>query len=136
VQPAEAPVVKRMFEMAATGAPPSAIATWTNAQGENDRRILDGRQPWSPKAVLRVLNNGVYLGRMGAVADAHDAIVDEQLSVKARAAVAGRRSRTPSRRMQEEGDLFLVRRLLRCVHCDRFMTTSSSRALPEAPMGP
>ena len=30
VQPAEAPVVKRMFEMAAAGAPPSAIAMWIN----------------------------------------------------------------------------------------------------------
>ena len=136
VQPAEAPVVKRMFEMAAAGAPPSAIATWINAQGENDRRILDGRQPWSPKAVLRVLNNRVYLGRMGAVADAHDAIVDEQLFMKARAAVDERRTRTPSRRMQRDGDLFLLRRLLRCIHCDRLMTTSSSRVLPEAPMGP
>lgn len=87
--------------------------------------------------MLRVLDNRVYLGRMGAVADAHDAIVDESLFAKARAAVDERRTRAPSRRPQGEGgDLFLLRRQLRCIHCDRLMTTSSSRALPDAPMGP
>ncbi len=135
VQPAEAPVVKRMFEMAAAGTPPSAIAMWINTQGHNNPRILDGRQPWSPKAVLRALGNRTYVGRMGHVDDAHDPIVDEDLFARARAAVEGRQTRKPSRRSQQEGDLFLLRRLLRCIHCDRLMTTSSSRALPEAPTG-
>lgn len=48
VQPEQPPVVKRMFEMAAAEAHPSAIATWINAQGENNRRVLDGRRPWTP----------------------------------------------------------------------------------------
>jgi len=74
VQPEQAPVVKRMFEMAAAGAPPSAIAMWINSNGLDDRRVLDGRQSWTSRAVLRVLGNRVYLGRMGAVADVHDAI--------------------------------------------------------------
>ncbi len=136
VQPEEASVVKRVFEMVAAGAAPSAVAAWINTQGESNWRILNGRQPWSAKAVLRVLSNRVYLGRMGAVADAHDAIVDEQLFAKARAAIDGRRTRAPTERPGQAGDLFLLRRLLRCVHCARLMTTSSSRALPEAPMGP
>jgi len=133
VQSAEAPVVKRMFEMASTGAPPSAIAMWINTQGDDNPRVLNGRQPWSPKAVLRVLANRTYLGRMGQVDDAHDPIIDEDLFARARAAVDGRRTRKPSPRPQQEGDLFLLRRLLRCVHCDRLMTTSSSRAMSEAP---
>ncbi len=136
VQPEQAPVVKRMFEMAAAGTPPSAVAMWINSSGLDDRRVLDGRQSWTPKAVLRVLGNRVYLGRMGAVADVHDAIVDEQLFAKAGEAIAARRTRAPGRRDQEAGDLFLLRRLLRCVHCDRLMTTSSSRALPDAPTKP
>ena len=136
VQGAEAPVVKRMFEMAAAGAPPSAIATWINAQGDDNPRVLDGRQPWTSKAVLRVLRNRAYLGRMGLVDDAHDAIVDEELFGKAGAAVDGRRTRDPSRQPRREGDLFLLRQLLHCIHCDRLMTTSSSRALPDPPMGP
>lgn len=135
VQSAEAPVVKRMFEMAAAGAPPSVIAMWINTQGDDNPRVLDGRQPWSSKAVLRVLGNRTYLGRMGHVDDAHDPIIDEDLFAKARAAIDGRRTREPTRRPQKEGDLFLLRRLLRCIHCDRLLTTSSSRALPEAPMG-
>lgn len=135
VQPERASVVKRMFEMAAAGAAPSAIATWMNSKGIDDRRVLDDRQPWSPKAVLRILSNRVYVGRMGSVADAHDAIVDEELFANARAAVDTRRTRAPGRRPRD-GDLFLLRRLLRCVHCERLMTTSSSRALPEAPAEP
>lgn len=136
VRPEQAVVVKRMFEMAASGAPPSAIATWFNTQGESNRNALDGRQPWSAKAVLRILRNRVYLGRIGAVGDAHDAIIDEEVFTKARSAVDARRTRVPSQRPSKAGDLFLLRRLLRCVHCDRFMTTSSSRALPASPLGP
>jgi hypothetical protein len=112
VQAAEAPVVKRIFEMASAGAPPSAIARWINTQGEDNPRALDGRQPWSSKAVLRVLGNRTYLGRMGHVDDAHDPMVDEALFARARATVEGRRTRKPSRRLQQEGDLFLLRRLL------------------------
>jgi hypothetical protein len=112
-----------MFEMAAAGTPPSAIATWFNSMSHEDRRVLDGRQPWSAKAVLRILANRVYLARMGAVADAHDAIVDGELFAKARAAVDARRTREPGRRVRGAGDPFLLRQLLRCVHCDRLMTT-------------
>jgi len=65
-----------------------------------------------------------------------NAIVDDELFTKARAAVDGRRTRPPAQRPQHAGDLFLLRRLLRCVYCNRLMTTSSSRALPAAPMGP
>lgn len=135
VRPQQAAVVKRMFKMAAAGAPPSAIATWFNTQGETHRHALDGR-PWQPKSVLRVLSNRVYLGRMGAVADAHDAIVDEELFNKVRAAVAARRTRAPSRRPARAGDVFLLRKMIRCVHCGRLMTTSSSRMLPDPPLGP
>lgn len=136
VRPQQAVVLKRMFEMAAAGAPPSVIATWLNTQGESNRNALDGRQPWSPKAVLRILGNHVYLGRMGAVADAHDAIIDEELFTKARTAVDARRTRVPSQRPPNAGDLFLLRQLLRCVHWDRLMTTSSSRGLPAPSLGP
>jgi hypothetical protein len=108
---------------------------WINAQGEDNPRVLDGRRPWSPKAVLRVLGNRTYLGRIGHVDDAHDPIVDQDLFARARAAADARRTREPSGCAQQEGELFLLRRLLRCVRCDRLMTTSSSRALPEAPKG-
>lgn len=125
--------MKRMFEMAASGTPPSAIAGWINSLSHDARRVLDGRQSWSAKAVLRVLSNRVYLGRMSAVADAHDAVVDEELFGKARGAVDARRTREPGRRAKDAGDPFLLRQLLRCVHCDRLMTTSAGRVLPEAP---
>jgi site-specific DNA recombinase len=136
VHPEQAPVIKRMFEMAADGTPPSTIATWINARGVDDHRVLDGRQPWSSKAVLRILGNRVYLGYMGAVADAHDAVVDDQLFTRAREAVDARRTRAPGRRDPEDDDVFVLRRLLRCVHCDRLMTTSSSRVVPEAAKPP
>lgn len=75
LQPEQAPVVRRMFEMAAAGTPPSAIATWINSQGVDDRRVLDGRQTWSPKAVLRVLGNRVYIGRNLRAPEAFEAPV-------------------------------------------------------------
>ena len=130
VWPEQAAVVKRMFEMAAAGAPPSAIATWFNTQGETNRHALDGRRPWSPKGVLRILSNRVYLGRMGAVDDAHDAIIDEELFSRARSAVDARRTRAPSRRPAQPGDLFLLRRLLRCVHWRGGPASSSSPTPP------
>jgi len=119
VMPERAQVVKRMFEMAAAGAPPSAIAMWINSLGHDDLCVLDGRNPWSAKGVLRALGNRVYLGRMGAVDDAHDAIVDDELFAKARTAVEARRTRHPGRRAKDADDAFLLRQLLRCVHCNR-----------------
>lgn len=136
VRPEQAQAVKRMFEMAAAGAAPSSIADWINSLGHDDRRVLDDRQSWSAKAVLRILSNPVYLGQMGAVADAHDAIVDEEVFDKAREAVEARRTRAPGRRPVDGDDPFLLRRLLRCVQCSRLMTTSSAHALPEAPANP
>lgn len=118
-------------KMAGAGAAPSAIAGWINSTSHDDRRVLNDRQSWNSKAVLRILKNPVYLGRMGAVADAHEAIVDEELFDKARAAVDARRTREPGRRATSGDDPFLLRQLLRCVHCNRLMTTSSGRALPE-----
>ena len=126
----KADIVHRMFEMAASGATPSAIASWFNAKWDGDRRLLDGRQPWSAKSVLRVLRNEVYLGRLGEVANTHDAVIDPDTFSKVSTIIDERRTRPPGRR-EKEGDLFLLRKLLRCVRCDRLMTTSSSRALPD-----
>lgn len=136
VKPEQAAIVKRMFEMAAAGTPPSVIADWFNTKWDGDRRLFDGRQRWSAKSVLRVLRNNVYLGRIGEVEDTHEAIVDDELFAKVDSAIEGRRTRAPSPRSKQEGDLFLLRQLLRCVQCDHLMTTSSSSALPAPPMGP
>ena len=77
-----------------------------------------------------MLRNEVYLGRLGEVANTHEAIIDADMFSKVSAIVDERRTRPPGRRAKE-GDLFLLRKLLRCVRCDRLMTTSSSRALPD-----
>ena len=88
------------------------------------------------EACLELIGAHEPEGWVGAVADAHDAIIDEELFSEARSAVDARRTRAPGRRPLKTGDLFLLRGLLRCVHCDRLMTTSSSRALPEPSLGP
>ncbi len=129
VQPEAAQIVKRIFEMAAANAPPSAIALWINTLGDHDRRVLDGRQPWTAKTVLRVLTNRTYLGRMGDVDGAHDAIVMAELFSKARAAIESRRTRRPTKRTPRGADPFILRRLLQCAQSGRRMTTSSSRKL-------
>lgn len=129
VQPEAEQIVKRIFEMAAADAPPSAIALWINTLGDRDRRVLDGRQPWTAKTVLRVLTNRTYLGRMGDVEGAHDAIVTAELFSKARTAIESRRTRSPTKRSSRGADPFILRGLLHCAQCGRRMTTSSSRRL-------
>jgi hypothetical protein len=124
-----------MFEMAAAGTPPSAIAHWVNTSGDLDidREVLRDRRPWTAKTVLRVLGNRTYVGRMGAVDGAHDGIIAKELFEKARAAIEGRRTRAPTKRDPTGPDPFTLRGLLHCAECGRRMTTSSSKALVEAP---
>ncbi len=134
-RPERAAVVKRIFEMAADGVLPSAIAEWLNFKCDRDRHLLDERA-WSARSVLRILRNDVYLGRIADVADTHDAIVDDGLFARAGAAIDARSTRASGRPPKQEADLFLLRGLIRCVRCEQIMTTSSSRTLPDPPVRP
>lgn len=127
--PAECELVRQIFEQAADGSTPTEIA-----EGLNDRGIVTkksgkvGGRPWTARAVLRVLENRVYLGGIGGTRAAHNEVVSAELFAKANAAIDARRTRAPGRRaVVEDRDPFLLRGLLRCERCGRLMTTASGK---------
>jgi len=128
--PAECEVVHQIFERAAAGSTPTEIAGWLNEQGVTTKKTgkVGGRE-WTARAVLRVLENRVYLGEIGGTRAAHDPVVDADLFARANAAIMARRTRTPGRRKVEDAlDPFLLRGQVRCVRCGRLMTTTSARS--------
>jgi site-specific DNA recombinase len=128
--PAECEVVCQIFERAAAGATPVEIAGWLNAQRVTTKKTGKvGGRAWTARAVLRVLENRVYVGEIGGTRAAHDPVVAADLFARANAAIGARRTRTPGRRKVEEVlDPFLLRGQIRCVRCGRIMTTASARA--------
>ncbi len=125
----ECNVVMQVFEKAATGSKPAPIAAWLNQQGITTKKSGSvGGKSWTARAVLRLIQNRVYLGEIGGTRAAHDAVVDAGLFEKANAAVSARRTRTPGRRkLEEPRDPFLLRGQLRCARCGRLMTTASGK---------
>lgn len=134
--PAERELVRQIFEKAAAGSTPTAIAGWLNDQGATTKKTGKvGGRPWTSRSVLRLLENRVYLGEIGGTRAAHDPLVDTELFDKANAAILARRTRAPGRRKVEEAfDPFLLRGQLRCVRCGRIMTTASAKAKSRRPL--
>jgi len=60
IDPETAPLVRRIFTEAASGAPLSRIAVGLNVDG---LRRVEG-QPWAPNALREVLRNQVYMGML------------------------------------------------------------------------
>lgn len=76
-----------------------------------------------------MLGNRTYLGRMGELDGAHEAVVAKDVFERARAAIESRRTRRPKRRMRLDVDPFILRGLLHCAQCGGRMTTSSSHRI-------
>ncbi|MBI5548139.1 MAG: recombinase family protein [Deltaproteobacteria bacterium] len=123
----DAEVVRQIFERVAGGARPSQVATWLNELGLPTKKSgAVGGGTWSAKAVLRLIRNPVYAGEIGGARAAHAPVVLRELFDRANEAVLARRSRAPGRRVTEpKGDPFLLRGLVRCIHCERLMSTAS-----------
>jgi site-specific DNA recombinase len=124
--PAERDVIRHVFETAATGSKPAEIASWLNRLGITTKQSGKvGGKPWTARAVLRLLQNRVYLGEIGGTRATHDAVIEAALFEQANAQIRARRSREPGRRgLAGEHDAFLLRGLLRCTRCGRLMTTA------------
>jgi site-specific DNA recombinase len=132
IEPTEAAVVKDVFERAASGGPTASIALVMNTNIMNTKvGTVAARKGWTARSVLRLLANRTHLGEISGVPDRHEAIVSAELFGRARAAVAARRTRSPGRKGRSTTDLFVLRGLLHCARCQRKMSTSSSRALPD-----
>lgn len=119
--PAEADVVRWMFELARAGALPAQIAREANA-AHAERR-------WTARSVLRLLRNPTYVGQLPDCTPAmHTAIVDAELFESVVRQIAARRTREPSSRepLDASEDPFLLRGLLVCAECGGRMTTSTN----------
>jgi len=141
--PAEAPLVRRIFEEAAQLVPlntlvgrltaeghRSRIRNWTSRHGES---YPVGGGPFRTDIVRKMLRNPIYAGRVRFqkkdYPGKHEAIVDADLWERANAAVASpdRLARDPFRSSNIHG--FFLKGLLQCSHCQRALMpwTSSPR---------
>jgi site-specific DNA recombinase len=114
--PAEAALVQAIFAKYADerfGA--TALASWLNETGQRSRN----RKLWSNQAVLRIIRNQVYLGKIAHGDDIHDgkheAIVHE--GVFARAQVLLDERAAESTTMRPTTSEYVLTGLLRCVSC-------------------
>jgi DNA invertase Pin-like site-specific DNA recombinase len=126
----KAKIVQWFFEKAAAGMPPAQLAATANKLGLSTKTGTSGG--WSPRSVLRLLQNKVYLGlRPDGSPGSHPAIITETQFQRVQKAIAGRRSRAPSKRAQFDSrqDPFILRGLVRCAGCGKVMTTSMSTRL-------
>lgn len=116
----EAEVVTWMFERADEGACAADIAREANER-------FSGRE-WHARAVLRVLRNPRYAGRLKTGEPGiHAPIVAPELFDRVVATIEERRTRAPSKRTPlEHDDSFLLRGLLVCERCGSRMTTTST----------
>jgi site-specific DNA recombinase len=124
----EADTVRWLFAEAASGKPTSELVAVANASAH---RTKTGG-PWSPRALLRLLQNPVYRGRHPDGSPAyHGAIVEDELFDRVQTLIAERRTREPSQRtpFDERFDPFILRGLLRCERCGRLMSPSMSESL-------
>lgn len=124
----EARVVRRMFRQAAEGRAPTDIALEANERGLPNKQGKRGA--WSPRTILRILQNPVYVARRpDGTPAAHAAIVQPELGAKVAELIASRRNRAPSKRVPipVEKDPFVLRGLLTCEACGKTMTPAMSR---------
>lgn len=135
VVPAEAPIVKLAFNLAAKGLNPAQIAQSLN---KGPHAKPDAPRNWIPRTVLRMLRNRTYLGLMpDGSTSIHDEIVTQALFNRVAASLDQRRTRTATPRPRVDGvDPFLLRGLLVCAQCGaRMTTTSRAKIKPLPPTG-
>ncbi len=124
----EARVVRWLFRASAGGRSPTEIALDANKRGLPNKR--GERGSWSPRTILRILQNPVYVARRpDGTPAAHAAVIDAELAAKVAELIEGRRSRAPSKRtpIPLAKAPFLLRALLRCEACGKTMTPTMSK---------
>jgi len=131
VNPREARRVEAIFQMAADGMPPSQIAEAVNENGWRTKLFVAkrsgkerGGNPWTPRQVLALLNNPVYIGlfrdgdsfRLGG----HQPLASRELWDLAHQHIDDRRtSSNPKRR---EAPFWPLRGKVTCPQCGRTMS--------------
>jgi len=133
----EARRVEAMFELALGGMLPSDIAAEANRLGWRTKqtvaqrsRKVSGGGPWTPRQVLAVLRNPVYVGRFADEGRTrhgqHDAIVPFEVFDQVQDRLDARRTSTRPRRSKEEVRQWPLRGRIACPRCGRTMSTHST----------
>ena len=124
-EPAEAAVVRLIFERYAQGAEGSVnLAWWLNDRGYRTRQ---GRR-FSPKTVLGILSNPIYVGRIRRGDETfegkHEAILDEQTFESVQETLR-KRGDDPRLRRSNQSD-YLLTSLVKCGRCGSAMIGMSA----------
>jgi site-specific DNA recombinase len=124
-KPDEAPLVPIIFDRYAHSREGArAVAVWLNEAGHRTRA---GR-PWSHTAVLTVLRNPVYVGKVyfrGTLHDGpHEHLVDDKLFSRVQALLS-ERGEDYSKRASATSD-FLLAGLVVCTKCDKHFVGTSA----------
>ena len=126
IKPTEAAVVRRMFELAATGSRPQEITDRFNQERVAGARGRIGT--WTARQILKMLSNSIYTGAIhdgaGSLPGCHEAIVTSTIFEQVRQAIEARRSRKPGRTAPKIN--WPLRGLLVCSECGRVMSPSIS----------
>lgn len=122
-----AEIVKQIFVMAADGMRPREIAETANEEKWRDKKSETGE--WTPRRILKMLSNPVYVGRIRNGEDTlpgqHQAIVTDELYEAANESIRSRRSRTPGRNIRSRRRPLLSGKVV-CGMCNRPMVQSTS----------
>ncbi|HRX79779.1 MAG TPA: recombinase family protein [Pirellulaceae bacterium] len=126
VEPTEANVVRRMFDLAAEDGRPQEIADRFNQENVVGASGRAGR--WTARQILKMLSNPIYSGAIhdgdSTLPGCHEAIVTPSIFDKVRASIEARRSRTPGRTTTTIN--WPLRGLLVCGVCGRVMSPTVS----------
>lgn len=126
VHPAEAAVMRRLFELASSGSRPQAIADQFNFEKVVGARGQMGG--WTARQILKLLSNQTYTGTIhdgtGILPGRHEAFVTPAVFEQVRQSIESRRSRAPGR--SEPKVNWPLRGLLVCGECGRVMSPSIS----------
>ena len=117
--PAEAAVVKQLYQLIVEGVLPKEVARIANEHGWRTR---NGRA-WTARQVLDTVGKTVYTGRFrteqGTRPGTHEAIITEELFDRCAAAIAARRTSPPGTRTRRKWSHLEGK--VRCARCGRLL---------------
>ena len=137
----EAQRVEAMFQLAFDGMRPSDIAAEANKLGWRTKRTVarrsgkvSGGGPWTPRQVLSLLTNPVYLGLFAdghrTRPGRHEPIVPRELWEQVQDQVKARRTSKHSRRSRSGARPWPLRGKILCPRCGRVMSTHETHDKP------
>lgn len=130
IDPEEAEVVKRIFQMCIDGYSTKRIAAILSAENVPNSKFRAGNQRWLAATIDRMLSNTAYIGytivhkgKLNEMKVATPAIIDEETFIQAKVAKESRRTRSTAV-APATGYVNLLRGLVICAECGHRYTVS------------